>query len=205
VKRLLACWLLIATGVAAEPLAPAAPVHEPDLQRPRLRLPAIDSEDLALGAYLGMMSVEDFGSSALRGVSLAWYPAAGWFLEASLSRAQVADSDFRRLGIALFPSERVTLANDGLVLGYDLLPGEVFLGRGRAFVSAAYLLGGAGLTRFAGERWFTLTLGMGLRLLVNDTFALQLESRAHQFRGSLLGVAKYSHNVETRLAATVFF
>ena len=203
--RLAAFLLCLAAGAAAEPLAPPAPVHQPDLDRPRLRLPAIDSEDLALGAYLGMMSVEDFGSSALRGVSLAWHPAAGWFLEASLGRARVADSDFRRLGIALFPQERAELLSDNLVLGHDILPGEVFLGRSRAFVSAAYLLGGGGLTRFAGERWFTLTLGMGLRLLVNDWLALQLESRAHQFRGSLLGVAKYSHNVETRLAATVFF
>ncbi|MBA1332239.1 hypothetical protein QQ73_14360, partial [Candidatus Endoriftia persephone str. Guaymas] len=62
-----------------------------------------------------------------------------------------------------------------LSVGYNLLPGEVFIGRDRAFNSQLYLIGGAGSTTFAGDDHFSINLGLGYRLLLSDSFALHLD------------------------------
>ncbi len=204
-RLLLVLLLLLGAGARAEPLAPPVLVYEPELPRRPVQLPRLDDQHLAVGAYLGMMSVEDFGSSALRGVSLSLHPRPAWFLEMSLGKAVVRDEDFRRLGLAIFPRGTVPLESRALLLGYQLLPGEVHLGRRRSALAAAFVLFGAGSLRFAGQHWLTRQLGLGLRLLPNRWLAVQASARAQQYRGSLLGAEKYAHNVELRFGLAVYF
>jgi outer membrane beta-barrel protein len=59
-----------------------------------------------------------------------------------------------------------------LGFGWNVLPGEVFLGGSRAYNSAVYLTAGAGSTTFAGGDRFTVTLGAGARLLIRDWLAV---------------------------------
>ena len=42
-----------------------------------------------------------------------------------------------------------------LSLGYNFLPGEVFIGRNLAMTSALYLIGGIGTVKFGGDQNFT--------------------------------------------------
>ena len=104
---------------------------------------------------------------------------------------------------------RVTLNRDytyyNLDFGWNFLPGEIFLGRNRAFPSALYVIGGVGGTRFAGDDYFTLNLGFGVRLLITDWLAIRLDARDHRFATDLLGNRKAVNNLEGHLGFTVFF
>ena len=92
-----------------------------------------------------------------------------------------------------------------LGFGYNLFPGEVYVGRRRAFNSAFYVTAGVGATHFAGDDRFTVTMGAGYRLLLNDWLAAHLDIRDQVFDIDLLGSNKTSHNLETSLGVTVFF
>jgi outer membrane beta-barrel protein len=86
-----------------------------------------------------------------------------------------------------------------------LFPGEAFLGDGLAFNTALYVIGGAGITKFAGDNRFTLNFGVGYRFLATDWLAIHFDVRDHIFEIDLLGVNKTTHNLETHMGATVFF
>jgi len=89
--------------------------------------------------------------------------------------------------------------------GWNFLPGEVFFGRKRAMPAAVYGTLGVGDTRFAGDDHFTVSLGTGLRLIVNDWLALHIDARNRMFKSDLLGKEKLTQNLEFTLGATAFF
>ena len=90
-------------------------------------------------------------------------------------------------------------------VGYNLLPGEAFLSENRAYNNALYLMGGAGMTDFAGDDQFTLSLGVGYRLLINDWMALRVDMKDHIFNLDVLGEDKTTHNLELTAGIGVFF
>jgi outer membrane beta-barrel protein len=92
-----------------------------------------------------------------------------------------------------------------LDVGYNILPGEVFLGRGRAFNTALYVTVGIGDVKFADQDQFALNFGVGTRILVTDWLALHLDVRDHVFEDDLFGVDKNVHNIEGTLSLTTFF
>jgi outer membrane beta-barrel protein len=92
-----------------------------------------------------------------------------------------------------------------LSLGYNVLPGEVFLGGSHAFNSQFYLIGGVGSTRFAGNDEYTVNFGAGYRLLFTDWLSLHLDVRDHMFDSDLLGQEKTTHNIEIHSGLTIFF
>jgi outer membrane beta-barrel protein len=92
-----------------------------------------------------------------------------------------------------------------LDVGYNILPGEVFLGRGRAFNTALYVTAGMGDVKFAQQDQFALNFGVGTRILITDWLALHLDVRDHVFESSLFGVDKNVHNIEGTLGLTTFF
>jgi outer membrane beta-barrel protein len=87
----------------------------------------------------------------------------------------------------------------------NLFPGEVFLGKRRAFNSALYLTGGAGSTQFAGDSRFTLNVGLGYRFFLTDWLALHADVRNHIFDIDLLGEPKTTNNIESHAGFTFFF
>ena len=90
-------------------------------------------------------------------------------------------------------------------LGYNILPGEGFVGEGRAYNTALYISGGLGATRFAGDDRFSVNFGAGYRFLLNDSIALHLDFRDHLYDIDLFGEEKTVHNLEGTLGVTVFF
>ena len=102
-------------------------------------------------------------------------------------------------------TDNIGSESDNLSLGYNILPGEVFLGEGRAYNTNLYLIAGVGATRFAGDDRFTVNVGAGYRFLLNDSVALHIDFRDHLYDIDLLGEEKTVHNLEGHLGFTVFF
>ena len=182
-------------------------VIDPEVERREIKEPAIDREDFELGAYVGIMSIEDFGSDVSYGVRLAYHITEGFFVEGTAGQAEGGLTSFEELsgGARLISDSQRTLTYYNLNLGYNILPGEVFIGEGRAYNTNLYLIAGLGSTRFAGDDRFTVNVGAGYRFLLSDSIALHLDFRDHLFDIDLLGEEKTAHNLEGHLGFTVFF
>lgn len=183
------------------------PVIDPQVARRDVDEPRIDRENFELGGYVGFMSVEDFGSNAVYGARLAYHVSERLFVEATYGSTDTDPTSFELLsgGAPLLADDERTLSYYDLSFGWNILPGEVFLGPNWAFNSALYVVAGAGNTDFAGDSFFTLTLGAGYRVLATDWLALHFDVRDHMFDSNLLGEDKTTHNIEFSLGMTVFF
>ncbi|MCC6301311.1 MAG: outer membrane beta-barrel domain-containing protein [Gammaproteobacteria bacterium] len=185
----------------------AEPVVQPQLERRTVREDRIDTEDFEIGVFAGVMSVEDFGTSSIFGARLAYHVTEDLFVEAAYGATEAGLTSYERLGgaVTVLTDDERDYSYYNLSLGYNLLPGESFIGRNRAFSSDMYLIGGIGATEFAGDNRFTWNFGAGYRLLLNDWLALHADVRDHMFDIDVLGEDKTAHNIEIHAGATVFF
>jgi len=183
------------------------PVIEPDVERRDIEPPRIDSENFEVGIFAGQMSVEDFGVNTVAGARFAYHITEGLFLEVAGGRTDTEPTSFERLSGAaqLLTDEEREYSYYNLSLGYNVLPGEGFIGRRRAWNTALYLIGGVGKTKFAGDDRFTLNLGVGARLMPLDWLAVHADFRDHVFDIDLLGREKRTHNLEAHVGVTFFF
>ena len=72
-------------------------------------------------------------------------------------------------------------------------------------MAADSLVGGVGNTDFAGDDYFTVTLGAGYRMLPIDAVAINFDVRDHMFDSDLLGDSKITHNIEFSMGLNFFF
>ena len=183
------------------------PVIEPDVDRREIKRAAIDTEDFEIGIYAGELSVEDFGVNTVAGAQFSYHITEGMFLDVSAGTSTTEKTSFERLSGAaqlLTDSER-DYSYYNLSFGYNVLPGEGFIGRNRAINTGLYVIGGVGKTDFAGDDRFTLNVGVGLRLLPLDWLAVHADFRDYIYDIDLLGQEKTTHNLEARIGVSFFF
>lgn len=183
------------------------PVIEPDIERRAIDPAGIDTEDFEVGIFAGQMSVEDFGVNTVAGARFAYHITEGFFTELTAGRTNTERTSFERLSGAaqlLTDSER-EYSYYNLSLGYNIFPGESFIGRNRAMNTTLYVIGGVGKTTFAGDDRFTVNFGLGMRLMPLDWLAVHADVRDHVFDIDLLGQEKTSHNLEAHIGVTFFF
>lgn len=201
-----------ATSFASADAAPSASnsadqVIEPELQRRTLEPPKIDAQNFEIGIYGGALSIQDFGTNPVIGVSLAYHITEDFFVEADYGRSEGDETSFEKLsgGAELLSSSDREYSYYAASLGWNVFPGEVFFGSRRAFNSALYLIGGVGGTEFAGDSAFTINIGVGYRLLFNDWLAWHVDARDYLFDREIFGSSERSNNLELRTGISVFF
>jgi outer membrane beta-barrel protein len=189
----------------ADPEAPR--VIEPEVERREIEVPRIDTENFEIGGFAGVLGIEDFGSNPVYGVTAAYHVTEDFFFLGEVGRSRAGRTSFETLGgdIQLLTDDERQFTYYNLALGYNFLPGEVFLGRGRAMTSALYVSAGIGNTEFAGDDHVTLTLGAGYRVLPTDWLSLHLGLQGHLFNSDLLGTDKLTSNLQGTVGVTVFF
>jgi outer membrane beta-barrel protein len=180
---------------------------EPEIARREVVEPEIDTEDFEIGFYAGLLNIEDFGTSSVFGARFAYHLTDAIFMEAAIGASKAKETSFELLGgdIQLLTDDERNFTYYNLSVGYNLLPGEVFLGSKFAYNSQFYLIGGIGSTRFGGDDEFTVNVGAGYRLLLNDWMTLHLDARDHMFDSDLFGETKTTHNFEFHASLTYFF
>ena len=201
----LACLLNVSAAQNLETGAAAEPIIKPELERRTVVVPRIDTEDWETTLYGGLYNTEDFGSQAALGIGIAYHFNEDLFLQFDLAEATIKDSNFRNIGLAIFPNEEELLYYYDLSVGYNLFPGEFFFGNKRAFTSNLFVISGVGTTTIAKDDRVTFNLGAGFRILVTDWAALRLEARDHIYKSEWLGTQKTTHNMEWRLGVGIFF
>ncbi|MBS0578927.1 MAG: outer membrane beta-barrel domain-containing protein [Proteobacteria bacterium] len=195
-----------AQALAEDNAAPPR-VVEPEVSRRTIKVPKVRSRNIEVGLDYGVLSIEDFGTNPSYGLLAAYHITEDFFFQGEWGRSKAGKTSFETLngGIQLLTESERRFTYYDLSLGYNFLPGEAYLGRGRAMTSAFYLLGGIGATEFAGDTKFTVNFGAGYRVVPTDWLAVHITVQDRVFNSDLLGSSKLTNNIEARLATTVFF
>lgn len=182
-------------------------IFDPKVERRVIEREAIDTENWELGAYYGLISIEDFGTNELVGARVAYHVTEDFFIEASYAQATAGFSSFERLNgnVVLLTDEQREYSQFNLGLGFNLLPGEGFIGEELAFTSSLYLITALGSTDFAGEQRSTIMVGGGYRVLFTDWLAVHLTLKDHLYDIELLGTAKTASDLEISTSVTIYF
>jgi outer membrane beta-barrel protein len=196
-----------APTVEAEPKSNTEPVISPQVERRDIKRPKIDTEDFEIGPYVGVLSIEDFGSNSVYGARLAYHLTEDFFLEGTYGRSKAGKTSYEVLSgsAQLLTKKQREYSYYTLSLGWNALPGEIFLGANRAYNTAFYLVAGIGATSFADDDHFSVNAGFGYRVLPTDWIAVHIDFRDHLFDTDLLGSKKVSQNLEAHLGLSVFF
>lgn len=209
IKRVLLIGSLLAaslpfTSASAEE---AVQVIEADLDRRKIETHAIDTEDFEVGFFYGIISIEDFSSNEVYGIRAAYHITEDFFFEANYGESEGDLTSFEKLsgGSPLLSDSDRDYSYYNMSVGWNVLPGEVFIFDDYVFNSSLYLIGGIGSTSFAGDDWFTVNIGAGFRLLLSDSVAWHIDMRDHIFDRDTFGSDETTHNMEIHTGFTVFF
>lgn len=200
-------WLLVLAG-AMPAWADEEPVLiEPDVRPVPVDEALIDTENFEIGAFAGVINIEDFGSSFVYGARLGYNLSESFFIESNIGFAEGGETSFEQLAgdVELLTDDEREYVYYNLNFGYRILPGEAFFGTDYAFNTNFYLVAGAGATDFAGDNRFTTNVGFGYQVLLTDSLAVQLGVREHMYNIDVLGEEKTAFNTEVTGGLSVFF
>ncbi|MEP7298450.1 MAG: outer membrane beta-barrel domain-containing protein [Burkholderiales bacterium] len=199
-RTLILAATLAAAGTmafAADPPPKNDQVVVPEVDRRDITVPKFPSNDFEIGAFVGTYATQNFGTSAVGGLRLGYHITEDFFVESVYAMTKVSDASFRQvLPGGVFPNEKEKLTYYNISFGYNVLPGEVFIGSRRAKPSQLYLIGGVGSTKFDQQRRPTYNLGFGFRVYLIDSLALQVDMRDHIYSLDLLGKRQSTQNLE---------
>lgn len=196
------------TAFAADPPPPpkSDQVVVPEVDQRDISVPKFPSNDFEIGAFAGTYATQNFGTSAVGGVRLGYHITEDFFVEGVYAQTKVSDAAFRQiLPGGVFPDEKEKLSYYNVSIGYNVLPGEVFIGAKRAKPSQLYLIGGVGSTKFDQQRRPTYNVGFGFRVFLIDAVALQLDMRDHIYSVDLLGKRQSTQNLELTGGLAFYF
>lgn len=183
------------------------PVLDPRVERRRVKESDIDSENVEVGVFTGLYSSADFGTNPYYSLRVAYHVSEDLFVEGAFSHTRLGETSFERLtpGVELLSDDQRDLDYYSASVGYNILPGESFLGRQRAFNNTLYIIAGAGSTDFADDSRFTINAGLGYRLLLNDWLSLRMEVRDYLYETDVLGEVDTTQNLEWGFGLSTFF
>lgn len=182
-------------------------VITPDITRRQIKEADLDAENFEVGLFYGLLSIEDFGTNGVAGITLAYHITESLFVEAVYATSKTEKTSYELLsgGVELLTGDERDLSYYNLSLGYNFLHGQLFVSDKWTFNNHFYLMVGAGNTDFAAKDYFTTSLGAGLRIYTTDWLALDISMRGHSFEHELFGETKRITNLESRLGLSVFF
>jgi len=209
-KRLLIALFFAATALPAlaqsTAPAPSEPVVVPEVDRRDVRKPRYPSNDVEVGLYTGVYATENFGTSWVYGARIGYHLTEDFFVQGVYAQTKVTDEAFRQiLPGGIFESKTQKLNYYNLSVGYNILPGEVFLFSSRARPSQFYIIGGVGSTKFVDQRKPTFNVGFGFKVFITDYASWQLDLRDHIFTLDLLGKSQSTQNVELTTGLSFYF
>lgn len=210
------CLAAVAAQIVAAPMVQAA--TDPDLleleplvvrepERREVDIDRLDTEDWEIGVFAGLMNVEDFGTDALLGFRIAYHVTEDFFVEGQYGQTTLGQTSFERLsgGAQLLTDEQREMSYYNISVGYNIFPGESYVGSRWVFKGGLYVVAGVGSTNFAGDERFTVNAGLGYRMIATDWLAFHFNVRDHIFDSDLLGNEETLHNIEFSGGLTVFF
>jgi len=200
--------VVVDSATAATTATVTEPVLDPKVKRRKIKTPSIRSSDFEFGVFGGILGIEDFGSHTVYGARIDYHVSESFFFEGAYGRSRGGKTTAETIAgnIQIVSSANRNYNYYNLSLGWDALPGEVFVGENRAYNSALYFVVGAGDTKFAGDNHFTVNGGFGYRVLVNNWVTARIDIRDYLYDTALLNSPKkVVNNLEATLGLSFYF
>lgn len=201
--------LVINTNVQAEEYSSASSDIEikADVERRIMLEDILDNENFEVGVQVGVISIEDFESSGWLSAHFAYHITEYFYVKARYGKAEGGETSFEKLVNAapLLTEEQREFNYYGLNIGYNLMPGEVFLGRDLAFNSLFSIELGAGSTEFAGDENFTVNVTANYRVFINDYLAWDIGMSDYILDTKITGETKTTHNLNFTTGIAFYF
>jgi len=178
-----------------------------DVERRTVLEDILDNENFELGVQLGVMSIEDFETNAWVSAHFAYHITEFFYAKARYGQSEAGQTSFEKLVNVppLLTDEQRKLRYYGLSIGYNLMPGEIFLGRDFALNSIFSIELGGGTTEFAGDEKFTVNLGANYRVFLTDWLTWDIGMSDYIFDTTITGESKTSHNLNFTTGFAFYF
>lgn len=185
---------------------PPLRVVEPDKKTDDAHAAILDTERYEVGAYTGFLSVEDFNTNPVLGVSVIYHLNSKWYAQFNYGSSSVSRATFEDVvgGDFLAESDR-DFNYATITAAWQVMHGRSYFGTSGKYNSGFYLLGGVGNVEFAGNSGSSLVLGASYRLIRTDWLSLNIDYRNHIFKREFIGDDKQTFNNELVLGVNYFF
>ena len=194
-NKYLSAFILLLLSLNAH----AFDIVKPDTEQEIIKDSDIRNVSMSVGFYTGIISYENFNSNYLAALYLSYPFNEKVFVEAEFGVSAINDSEYRAIGWPIFDSEESDVSFYTVLVGYNLLPGEVYWSQTKTLISSFYLIGGIGSINFDDQDTVTINLGAGFKMELNDDMSLRFEARDRVFDTDTLGTDKLSNNIEFHL------
>ncbi len=180
---------------------------KPIVERKDVLDDVLDTENFEIGLQGGLISVEDFESNSWVSAHLAYHITEYFYVKARYGVADAGITSFEKLSNTspLLTDEQREITYYGLNIGYNLMPGEIFLGKDLAFNSVFSVELGGGTTEFAGDDNFTVNISTNYRVFINDWIAWDIGMSDYIFDTTITGQTKTTHNLNFTTGFAVYF
>ena len=180
---------------------------QPQIERTEFDESIIDSEDFEISAFMGILSVEDFGANTVLGFKFGYHVNEDVTIQFDYGFSETGQTSFEVItgGAPLLSDEERDLEYYLFNIGFNLLPGEAFVTDASTFNTIFYVVVGIGSTTFAGDDRFTLNFGTGYHILFADAFSLNIDVSDIIFNIDVFGEDKVTHNLQYSIALSWFF
>lgn len=196
-------------------LAACAPVSaqqssvriEPQIQRAAVDEAKLDDESTFVSVQAGLISLNDFGSSALVKAQLGYQISEDFYVTLDYAKAKAGLTSFEKLSGAapLLTDAQRNWTYTGASLGYVLMPGEVYFGSQTAFNSRWAVTLGGGSLDFAGDKVFAISAGTAYQVYLTDYLAADIQVSDHMYETTLLAETKTQHSLALSLGVSFYF
>jgi outer membrane beta-barrel protein len=181
-------------------------VIEPNKTVTTVQAAAIDTEKFELGAYVGLLSVEDFNTNPVTGLSLSYHINRKFIAQVNYGISTVSRAAFEEVaGGNYLDDDEYDFEYINLLAGYNLIDGRSFLGKRHKFNSAIYLLAGVADVSFAGNDKTGMVLGISYRAVITDWLTMNLDLRDTIVDREFLEDEKKTNNTEMLIGVNALF
>lgn len=155
-------------------------IIEPGEKKKPAKPAMIDTEKFQLGAYAGVIQIEDFGSSGVTGLSAAYQIAEDYLLMFHTAKAKPDKNVIETtVGFDRTPGSLRDFSYTTLSGAYRLFKTRSFLGARLKYDSDLYASAGLGRTTFADYTGNGITLALSYRVVVTDWMVINLDMKDH--------------------------
>jgi outer membrane beta-barrel protein len=179
--------------------ANAFDIVKADTEQELIKDSDIVNTSMSMGVYAGLINYENFNSSYLFGLYFTYPFDEHVFVEAEFGVSSLNDTEYRRIGLTLLSEEDVDVQFYTILVGYNLLPGEVYWSREKTMVSRFYLIAGVGSVSFDNNSYVSVQYGAGFKVELDKNKSIRFETRDRLYDSDILGTDKLSNNIEFHL------
>lgn len=178
-----------------------------DVEKRQVLDDVLDTENFEVGIQGGVIAIEDFESSGWLSAHFGYHITENFYVKARYGVAKGGETSFEKLvnSAPLLTDEERELTYYGLNVGYNLLPGEIFLTQDLVFNSVFSIELGGGSTEFAGDDKFTFNVTANYRVFINDWVAWDIGMSDYVFDTQVTGESKTTHNLNFVTGLSVYF